>query len=135
RSLATPVTPDWVPEYLSDSEEERNIHRADNYIIRYTLLRYAKAVEREIVRFRRQMSDFKIPYFLIYSAHDPITAAWGNEDFVRATQSNHPANEVWCLSEQNHHEHLFSSPPLREKILARIHDWMKRRLSGDGQLR
>jgi alpha-beta hydrolase superfamily lysophospholipase len=136
RNLVTPGTPDWVPDYLSDWPEERDRHRADGYIIRRTLLRFAKAVEKEIVGFRRQMRDFGVPYFLVYSGHDPITPAWGNEDFLRATRANHPANRFLCLNDQNHHEHLFSSPPLRKKILQRIDDWLEQRvvtLGGGGR--
>ncbi|MCI0668795.1 MAG: lysophospholipase [Methylococcaceae bacterium] len=129
RNLVTPDTPDWVPDYLSDWQEERDRHRADGYIIRRTLLRFAKAVEQEIIRFRRRMRDFRVPYLLVYSGHDPITAAWGNEDFLRATRANHPANESLCLSDQNFHEHLFSSPRFRKKILRRIDDWLERRLA------
>ncbi|MGH8551626.1 MAG: alpha/beta fold hydrolase [Methylococcales bacterium] len=127
RTLVTPDTPDWVRDYLSDWQEERDRHRADGYIIRRTLLRFAKAVEKEIIRFRRQMRDFRVPYLLVYSGHDPITAAWGNEDFLRASLGNHPANQSLCLSDQNFHEHLFSSPPLRKKILQRIDDWLEQR--------
>ncbi len=129
RSLVTPVTPDWVPDFLSDWEEERQRHRIDGYIIRRTLLRYAKAVEKEIVHFRYAMAGFGIPYLLIYSDHDPITPAWGNENFLRATSGNHPANESWRLRNQNFHEHLFASPPLRRKVLRRIDEWLDRRLA------
>lgn len=129
RALVTPETPDWVPDYLSDWQEERQRHRADGYIIRRTLLNFAKAVEKEIIRFRRHMGDFRLPYLLVYSGHDPITAAWGNEDFLRASRANHSANECLYLSDQNHHEHLFSSPPLRKNILQRIDDWLEQRLA------
>lgn len=128
RVLATPVTPDWVPDYLTDWEEERARHRADGYIIRRSLLRYVKAVEREIVGFRRRMGEFRLPYLLVYSGQDPITASWGMEDFLRASRANHPDNESMLLPDRYPHEHLFSSPPLREEILRRIDAWLARRL-------
>ncbi|WP_022947275.1 alpha/beta fold hydrolase [Methylohalobius crimeensis] len=128
RALTTPVTPPWVPFYLSDWEVEQARHLADGYIIRRTLPRFAKGVEREIVRFRRHMEKFDLPYLLVYSGHDPITAARGNEEFIQATRTNHPDNQVMALEAHSHHEHLFSSPPLRREILRRIDGWIEKRL-------
>jgi alpha-beta hydrolase superfamily lysophospholipase len=128
RSLFSPVSPDWVVEYLTDSEAEKARIRADGWFIRRTLLRYVKGIESEIVLFRRRMSEFAIPYFLIYSGRDPITPSWGSQDFAGATLQNHPDNTVLPLPELNHHEHLFSSQPLRNELLARIEYWLERRL-------
>ncbi|SDY61840.1 alpha/beta fold hydrolase [Nitrosomonas sp. Nm33] len=128
RTLFTPATPDWVVDYFTDSEEEKARIRADGWVIRRTLLRYVKGIEAEIVHFRRHMSEFAIPYYLIYSGHDPITPSWGNQDFARATLQNHPDNELLPLSKLSHHEHLFSSQPLRDEFLKKIEHWLNLRL-------
>lgn len=129
RRVFSPVTPDWVPEYLTDWEEERARHRADGYIIRRSILRYVKGVEEEIVRFRRQMEEFRLPYLLIYSGRDPITPAWGSHDFAAKTLAKHPDNQLLPLVHQFHHEHLFSAPPLRDDLLRSIDRWLQRRLA------
>jgi len=128
RRVFSPTTPGWVPDYLSDWEEERARHRADGYIIRRSILRYVKGVEAEIVRFRRHMAGFATPYFLIYSGGDPITPAWGNHDFAAKTFHKHPDNQMLPLVDKVHHEHLFSAPPLRDELLGRIEGWLDRRL-------
>jgi alpha-beta hydrolase superfamily lysophospholipase len=128
RTLFTPVTPDWVVDYLSDSEAEKAEIRADGWFIRRNLPRYVKGIEAEVVRFRRHMNTFAIPYYLIYSGRDPITPAWGNEDFARVTQQNHPDNALLPLPELSHHEHLFSSQPLRDELLKKIEQWLDRRV-------
>ncbi|SDY61474.1 Lysophospholipase, alpha-beta hydrolase superfamily [Nitrosomonas sp. Nm58] len=128
RTLFTPVTPDWVVDYLSDSEAEKAEIRADGWFIRRNLLRYVKGIEAEVVRFRRHMNTFAIPYYLIYSGRDPITPAWGNEDFARVTQQNHPDNALLPLPELSHHEHLFSSQPLRDELLKKIEQWLDQRV-------
>jgi alpha-beta hydrolase superfamily lysophospholipase len=128
RNLFSPTTPDWVEEYLSDSEEERVRQRNDNYIIRRCIMRYVLAVEQEIIRFRRNMAGFNTPYLLIYSELDPITPAWGNIDFAAATHNNHGHNELMLLTGKSHHEQLFSTPALREQILQQIDDWLERRI-------
>jgi pimeloyl-ACP methyl ester carboxylesterase len=48
RTLFTPATPDWVVDYLTDSEHEKARIRADGWFIRRALLRYVKAIETEI---------------------------------------------------------------------------------------
>lgn len=128
RTLFTPVSPAWVVDYLTDSEAEKGRIRADGWIIRRNLLRYVKGIEAEIVRFRRHMSTFAIPYYLIYSGRDPITPAWGSEDFAHVTLQNHPDNALLPLPELSHHEHLFSSPPLRDELLEKIERWLDKRL-------
>jgi len=128
RRMFSPVTPNWVPDYLTDWEEERARHRADGYIIRRSILRYVKGVEEEIVRFRRNMAGFAAPYLLIYSGRDPITPAWGNHDFAAKTLAKHPDNQLLPLVDKSHHEHFFSAPPLRDELLKRIDDWLERRL-------
>ena len=128
RALFSPSTPAWVVEHLSDWEEERQRHRADNYIIRRTILRYVLGVEKEIIQFRSQMKQFNIPYLLIYSENDPITPAWGNIDFADATLNKHRHNELMPLPGKNHHEQLFSTPPLRRRILQKIDNWLQQRL-------
>jgi len=128
RQLFTPVTPVWVVNYLTDWEAERVRHRADGYIIRRSLLRYVKGVEREIARFRHRMRDLDVPYLVFYSADDLITPAWGVRDFLERTHDRHPDNAVSCLQDKNHHEHLFSAPPLNREILQRIDAWIDRRL-------
>lgn len=128
RTLFTPVTPDWVVDYLTDSEAEKARIRADGWFIRRNLLRYVKGIEAEIVHFRRHMSEFAIPYYLIYSGHDPITPAWGSQDFAHVTLQNHPDNELLPLLKMSHHEHLFSSQPLRNELLRKIEQWLNLRL-------
>ncbi|CAA9892340.1 conserved hypothetical protein [Candidatus Methylobacter favarea] len=128
RNLFSPTRPDWVVEYLSDWPEERSRLRRDNYCIRRCILRYVLAVEKEIILFRRRMAAFAIPYLLIYSEHDPITAAWGNSDFAAVTYTRHPHNEQMVLAGKSHHEHLFSSPALRKQILRKIDSWLELRL-------
>lgn len=128
RRLFTPVSPDWVVDYLTDSEEEKARIRADGWIIRRTLLRYVKGIESEIIHFRRHMREFAIPYYLIYSGQDPITPSWGNQDFAQVTLMNHPDNALLPLAEMSHHEHLFSSQPLRDQFLTKIEQWLDKRL-------
>lgn len=128
RELFSPTTPDWVVNYLSNWEQERQRHRSDPLIIRRSVLRYVLAVEKEIIAFRREMTNFNTPYLLIYSELDPITPAWGNRDFVALTGNNHRDNEVMVLAGENHHEQLFSTPPLRERILDKIRSWLSLRL-------
>jgi alpha-beta hydrolase superfamily lysophospholipase len=132
RRVFSPTTPGWVPGYLSDWEEERARHRADGYIIRRSILRYVKGVEEEIVRFRRHMAEFAVPYLLVYSGGDPITPAWGNHDFAAETLHNHPDNQILPLVDKVHHEQLFSAPPLRDELLGRIEGWLDRRLRSIG---
>jgi alpha-beta hydrolase superfamily lysophospholipase len=128
RNAFSPVTPAWVEEHLSDSEEQRIRQRNDNYIIRRSVLRYVLGVEKEIIRFRQKMAEFATPYLLIYSEYDPITPAWGNTDFAAATHDKHEHNELMVLAGKSHHEQLFSAPALREQILHKIDGWLKRRL-------
>ena len=85
RTLFTPATPDWVVNYLTDSEQEKARIRGDDWFIRRALLRYVKAIETEIIHFRHHMSEFAIPYYLIFSGRDPITPSWGSEDFAQLT--------------------------------------------------
>lgn len=129
RNFFSPNTPDWVTEYLSNSEEERIRHTSDPYILRRTILRYVLAVGKEVIAFRQQMSEFDLPYLLIYSEHDPITPAWGNTDFISATYKNHSENEVMMLAGKNHHEQLFSTPELQQQILQKIRSWLVLRTS------
>jgi len=126
RNLFSPGRPAWVEEYLSDSKKERLRQRNDNYIIRRCIMRYVLGVEQEIIRFRRNMARFDIPYLLIYSEQDPITPAWGNIDFIEVTLKKHEHNEVMRLTGKSHHEQLFSTPALREQILHKIGNWMDR---------
>ncbi len=128
RRVFTPTTPDWVVDYLTDSEQERARHRADCYIIRRSLLRYVKGVEKEIIHFRHRMAEFSTPYFLVYSGGDPITPPWGSRDFAAATRHKHPDNRVWPLPEFDHHEHLFSAQPFPAELLQRIDRWLDLRL-------
>ncbi|MGR9044298.1 MAG: alpha/beta fold hydrolase [Gammaproteobacteria bacterium] len=128
RSLIAPTGPSWVGEHLSDSEEERIRQSNDQYIIRRCVMRYVLGVEKEIIRFRRKMDRFDLPYLLIYSEQDPITPAWGNTDFIAATQDKHPDNEVMVLTDKSHHEQLFSEPVLRARILQRIDRWLQRQI-------
>lgn len=127
RERFSPTTPDWVVNYLSNWEEERQRHRSDPLIIRRSVLRYVLAVEKEIIAFRRKMADFDTPYLLFYSELDPITPAWGNRDFVALTRENHRDNEVMVLAGENHHEQLFSMPSLRDRILDKVRSWIELR--------
>lgn len=129
RQLFSPSTPDWVVNYLSNWEHERERHKEDPYIIRRSILRYVLAVEKEVIQFRRKMAQFTSPYLLIYSEHDPITPAWGNTDFIAATRKNHVHNDVMMLAGESHHEQLFSTPQMRHKVLQKIHSWLKLRIS------
>ncbi len=129
RSLFTPVSPAWVTDYLTDSEEEKARLRADGWIVRRSLLRYVKGIEDEVVRLRRQMADFSLPYYLIYSEMDPITPAWGDEDFARVTLQHDPASEVLKLPDLPYHQHLFLKEPARTELLRKIEHWLERRLS------
>lgn len=128
RSILSPVSPDWIADYLTDSEAEKSKLRADGWIVRRTLLHFAKGIETEIVRFRRHMEVFDVPYYLIYSERDPITPAWGNRDFARATLHRHADNEILALPGLPYHQHLFLSDPLRAELLQRIEFWMERRI-------
>ena len=129
RSLFTPVSPAWVTDYLTDSEEEKARLRADGWIVRRSLLRYVKGIEDEVVRLRRRMADFSLPYYLIYSEMDPITPGWGGEDFARVTLNHNPANEVLKLPDLPYHQHLFLKEPARTELLRKIEHWLERRLS------
>lgn len=128
RNFATPSTPKWVVDYQTNSEEEKARLRTDGWIIRRSLLRYVKGIEGEIVQFRRHMDTFSIPYYLVYSMHDPITAAWGSEDFVSATKRNHPDNMQLPLPDLPYHQHLFLREPRRSEILQHIEQWLDRRV-------
>ena len=128
RDVFSPISPEWVRDYLTDSEAEKARLLADGWIVRRTLLRYVKGIEEEIVHFRRRMDQFNLPYFLIYSAHDPITPAWGSEDFRQATFSHHPDNAVLALPGLVYHQHLFLSEPLRTELLQEIEQWIHLRL-------
>lgn len=128
RSFLSPVSPDWVQDYLTDSEEEKARLRADGWIVRRTLLRFVKGIEAEIVNFRRHMKEFSTPYYLVYSEQDPITPAWGNQDFARATLQHHPDNEIVVLSNLQYHQHLFLKEPARTAHLKNIVQWMEHRL-------
>ncbi len=128
RSLFTPVAPGWVVDYLTDSEVEKARLRADGWIIRRSLLRYVKGIEGEIVNFRQHMDKFAVPYYLIYSGYDPITPAWGSEDFAHATLNKHPNNAILSLPNISYHQHLFLKEPLRNKLLINIEQWLDRRL-------
>jgi len=128
RSFMTPGAQAWVVDYLTDSEEEKARLRADDWLIRRGLLRFVKGIEAEIVHFRRQMSEFTMPYYLIYSEHDPITASWGNKDFAQATLQHHADNDVLALPDLRYHQHLFLKEPMRTELLKNIEQWMDRRL-------
>lgn len=128
RNVFSPASPAWVEEYLSDSEEQRIRQRNDNYIMHRSVLRYVLGIEKEIIQFRRNMAQFATPYLLIYSEYDPITPAWGSTDFAAVTHDKHEHNELMVLAGKSHHEQLFSTPALREQILHKIDDWLKRRL-------
>ena len=128
RNFASPTSPVWVTDYLTDSEEEKARLRADGWIVRRSLLRYVKGIEAEVVHFRRQMADFSIPYYLIYSEMDPITPAWGDEDFARVTLQHNPVNEVLKLPGLPYHQHVFMQEPVRTELLQKIEKWLDRRL-------
>lgn len=127
RTFLTPIAPEWVKDYLTDSEVEKARLRADNWIVRRSLLRFVKGIEAEIVHFRRQMNLFPLPYFLIYSERDPITPASGNEDFVHATLKQHPDNKVLAIPNLPYHQHLFLKEPVRTGLLRKIEEWINRR--------
>ncbi len=124
RSFLTPIAPEWVKDYLTDSEEEKARIRADNWIVRRTLLRFVKGIEEEIVHFRRKMNQFAIPYYLVYSEYDPITPAWGSVDFARATLRHNPDNEILALRNMSYHQHLFLKEPARTELLKKIEQWI-----------
>ncbi len=123
RGWFSPCRPQWILDYLTDWEEERARLRSDCYIIPRVLMSYVRGVEREIAHFRRRMQAFRLPYFLVYSEEDPITAAWGNRDFAASTRGNHPLNEVMPVP-GSCHEHLFMKPPAPQKILRILDGWM-----------
>lgn len=126
RNIFTPVSPAWVTDYLTDSDLEKARLRADHWIVRRSLLRYVKGIEQEVVNFRRQMADFSIPYYLIYAELDPITPAWGNEDFAEATLKHNHANKVWKLPGLVYHQQVFLKEPLRTELLDSITQWIQR---------
>lgn len=128
RNFVTPISPAWVTDYLTDSEAEKARLRADGWIVRRSLLRYVKGIEEEIVHFRRNMSQFKVPYYLVYSEYDPITPAWGSMDFARATLQYDTDNEVLMLPHLHYHQHLFLAEPTRTELLRSIEHWINRRL-------
>lgn len=128
RSLVTPIAPDWVQDYLTDSEEEKARLRDDGWVVRRSLLRFVKGIEAEIVHFRRQMTQFTTPYYLVYSEHDPITPAWGSKDFAHATIQHHPDNEILMFPNSHYHQHLFLKEPARTELLRNIVQWMEHRL-------
>lgn len=132
RRLFSPTTPRWVVDYLTDWEQEKARHLADGFIIRRSILRFVLGVEKEIIQFRRIMAGFDVPYLLIYAAKDPITPAWGNEDFAASTAHRHPDNLVLALPDKSHHEQLFSAPPLNRWLLGAIDRWLDRRLRALG---
>lgn len=129
RNFATPTSPAWVTDYLTDSEEQKARLRADSWIVRRSLLRYVKGIEAEVVHFRRHMAGFSIPYYLIYSEMDPITPAWGDEDFARVTLQHSSANEVLKLPGLPYHQHVFLQEPARTGLLQKIEHWLEHRLS------
>lgn len=129
RSFLTPISPEWVKNYLTDSEEEKARLRADSWIVRRTLLRFVKGIEEEIVSFRRKMNQFAIPYYLVYSEHDPITPSWGSVDFARATLKRNPDNEILALHNVPYHQHLFLKEPVRSELLRKIEQWINGRAS------
>jgi len=128
RRFFTPVSPAWVTDYLTDSEEEKARLRADGWIVRRSLLRYVKGIEAEVVRFRRGMADFSIPYYLVYSEQDPVTPAWGDEDFARVTLKHNSASEVLKLTGLPYHQHLFLKEPARTELLQKIERWLDRQI-------
>ena len=125
RNIFSPSSPDWVADYLSDWDVERLRHKHDRYIMHRSILRYVQGVQKEIILFRRNMADFDMPYLLIYSEFDPITAAWGNIDFAAVTLEKHPLNEIMPLIGKSHHEQLFSEPRLRREVLDKIDQWLE----------
>jgi alpha-beta hydrolase superfamily lysophospholipase len=129
RQLFSPTAPDWVKNYLTDSEEEKIRLINDKYMIKRSLLSFVLGVEKEIIKFRKRMEQFDIPYLLIYSENDPITPAWGNTDFAAATRHLNPNNRVVLLAGASHHEQLFSASPVKEQILEIIDKWLEKRLS------
>ncbi|PXW86051.1 alpha-beta hydrolase superfamily lysophospholipase [Nitrosomonas sp. Nm84] len=128
RNFLTPGAQAWVVDYLTDSEEEKARLRADDWLIRRALLRFVKGIEAEIVHFRRQMGEFTLPYYLIYSEQDPITASWGGKDFAHDTLTHHADNEVLALPNLRYHQHLFLKEPARTELLRNIEQWIGRRL-------
>ncbi len=128
RRFLTPGAPEWVVDYLTDSETEKARLRADGWIIRRSLLRYVKGIEGEIVHFHHLMGQFTMPYYLVYSEHDPITPSWGSKDFARATLQHNSDNEVLALPNLRYHQHLFLTEPARTELLNNIEHWMERRL-------
>ncbi len=127
RAVVSPTSPAWVRGYLTDSEAEKQRLHNDHWIVRRTLLRFVKGIEEEIVRFRRHMNTFNIPYYLVYSEHDPITPAWGAQDFVAATYHHHVHNAVLALP-MHYHQHAFLQEPTRSAILGQIERWMQHRV-------
>lgn len=128
RSVVTPTPPAWVRDYLTDSEAEKLRLQNDHWIVRRTLLRFVKGIEEEIVRFRRHMDTFKIPYYLVYSEQDPITPAWGARDFAAVTHHQHEHNAVLVLPGMRYHQHVFLQEPIRTELLQKIDQWLDRRL-------
>jgi len=128
RNLFTPTAPAWVLDYLTDSETEKARLREDDWIVRRSLLRYVKGIEGEIVRFRRHMDQFAIPYLLISSEDDPITPSWGIVDFTQATLKNSPDNKLLALPNLRYHQHLFLKEPARQETLAAIELWLNQRM-------
>jgi len=128
RWLFSPCRPDWILDYLTDWEEERERLNDDCYMVPRVLLSYVHGIEQEIIRFRRRMSDFRLPYFLIYSEEDPITAAWGNRDFASQTSGNHPLNRILTIPGP-YHEQLFMKPPMPQKVLHEVDLWLDEALS------
>lgn len=128
RAVLSPISPQWVTDYLTDSEIEKNKLRADGWIVRRTLLHFVKNIETEIVYFRRLMREFKMPYLLIASEHDPITPAWGGKDFAQETLLHHPDNVLLVLPDLRYHQHLFLGEPKRTELLAHIAQWIEHRL-------
>ncbi|MCH9697844.1 MAG: lysophospholipase [Gammaproteobacteria bacterium] len=129
REWSSPVTPEWVVDYLTDWEPQKKLHRQDAYIIRRNVLRFVLGIEKEVIAFRRKMNTFSVPFLLIYAAGDPITPAWGNEDFAEQTVVNHPNNQVLKLDNASHHEQLFSNPDLTDEVLGTIDHWLQKRLN------
>ncbi len=127
RRVFTPSRPEWVLDYLTDWEEEKQRMRSDGYILKKVLMRYVFAVEKEIALFRQTMAAFNLPYLLIYGTEDVITASWGNRDFLDATLKNHSDNHSFSLPVP-YHEQLFMAPPTPEKILQEMDVWLRRRL-------
>ncbi|MGZ8096568.1 MAG: hypothetical protein ACXWUD_10040, partial [Methylosarcina sp.] len=128
RQLFSPTAPDWVKNYLTDSEEEKIRLLHDKYMIKRSLLSFVLGVEKEIIKFRERMKQFDMPYLLIYSENDPITPAWGNTDFAAATRHLNPLNRVVLLAGASHHEQLFSASPVKEQILEIIDQWLEESL-------